>query len=64
MANIPSEEHIRELQEENDKAIADKTVEQLQQGKTFNISGDGHGSGVVPEEIWQNLPGKKEQNNG
>ena len=64
MANIPSEQEIKQIQDQNDQEIADKLESQIAQGKSFNISPDGHGPGVVPEPVWQNLPGKTEQSNG
>jgi hypothetical protein len=64
MAHIPTEEEIKAIQDKNDQDIADKTADQATQGKSFNIPADGHGPGVVPEEVWKNLPGKEEQNNG
>lgn len=64
MANIPSQEEIDKITTKNSEEIADKTAAQKSLGKAFNLPADGHGSGVVPEEVWQNLPGKTEQNNG
>lgn len=58
MAIVPSSDEVRDLQaksagEENEKARA-----QREQNKDFV----NHGQGVIPEEIWQNLPGKKIDN--
>lgn len=64
MAQIPSEEQIKEITEKNDQEIADKVAAQAAEGKGFDLPADGHGPGVLPEEIWKNLPGKTEQNNG
>ena len=61
MANIPSEDKVKQLQEQAAKELADKVADQHAQGKSFHIDAGGHGPGVIPEETWQNLPGKVQE---
>ncbi|MBS4040365.1 MAG: hypothetical protein KGZ81_07160 [Flavobacteriales bacterium] len=60
MAYIPTPEEVAEIQKQNQLEIEEKTIAQAQEGKSFNLPGDGSGPGVVPEDVWQNLPGKLE----
>lgn len=56
MATVPSEEEIKSTQAETAQAEAEKLEAQKAEGKDFV----NNGQGVMPEEVWQNLPGKKE----
>lgn len=56
MANIPKESEVKKLLEQSEKADDKKTVSQEKQDKDFINSGQG----VIPETVWQNLPGKKQ----
>lgn len=55
MANLPSNDEIRALQAQSAGEENEKVRSQLEQNKLF----ENHGQGVMPEEYWQNLPGKK-----
>ena len=55
MANIPTLEEIEKLKAETQAAIDEKTLTQKELGKDFVPTG----AGVIPEEIWKNLPGKQ-----
>lgn len=56
MAYVPSEEEVKKLQEQSQKADEKKTASQEKRGKDFV----NNGQGVLPESYWKNLPGKKE----
>lgn len=51
MAQIPSNELIKAIQEATQAAIDEKAKSQLENGKEF-ILPKGGGAGVIPEEIW------------
>ena len=55
MAQIPSKEDVEKLKAETQAAIDQKIIDQKKLGKDFIPTG----AGVIPEEIWQNLPGKQ-----
>lgn len=55
MAIQPSPEEIERINAQNALDIQQKTAEQAAEGKSFNMPADGHGSGVVPEDVWQDL---------
>lgn len=56
MANVPTEDEVKKIQEKAAKEEQRKIASQKKQGKDFV----NHGQGVIPEKVWQNLPGKKE----
>ena len=57
MAKVPTESQVKKALEASEKADAKKLESQKKQGKGFvNL-----GQGVMPEKVWQNLPGKKAQ---
>lgn len=56
MAVVPTDEEIKTVQDETAKAEAEKLEAQKAEGKDFV----NNGQGVMPEDVWQNLPGKKE----
>ncbi len=58
MAQVPSTDEVRELQDQTAREEAEKLQAQQAQGKDFV----NHGQGVIPEDIWRNLPGKKLEN--
>lgn len=58
MANLPSNDEIRALQAQSAGEENAKIRSQLEENKIF----ENHGQGVIPEEIWRNLPGKKIDN--
>lgn len=58
MAIVPNEDEIKTVQAETEKAEAEKLEAQKAEGKEFV----NNGQGVMPEDVWQNLPGKKETN--
>ena len=58
MAQVPSTDEVRAVQAQSAAEENEKTRLQLEQNKGF----ENHGQGVIPEEIWQNLPGKKAEN--
>lgn len=60
MAHVPEENEIKATLEETAQAEQEKLADQKKQGKSF----ENNGQGVIPEEVWQDLPGKKEQGNG
>lgn len=53
MAQAPTPEEILEARNITKLAFDEKQASQLEEGKSFNVPADGHGAGVVPEEIWQ-----------
>lgn len=53
MAIQPNPEDIERVNQENIQAIEQKTAEQNAHGKSFNLPADGHGSGIIPEDVWQ-----------
>ena len=55
MANIPSTEEVEKLKLQTQKEFEDKLESQKQLGKDFVLTG----AGVIPEEVWKNLPGKQ-----
>lgn len=62
MAHIPTETEVKELQQKSNEAIEKKTIKQHLLGKEFVLDEFGHSSGVIPETVWENLPGKKLDN--
>lgn len=56
MANVPSKEEVKKLRRQSYDANRRKAKSQEKQGKKFI----NYGQGVIPETIWKNLPGKKE----
>lgn len=56
MANVPSEQDVKTTLEEAQKAEQEKLEAQKAEGKDFV----NNGQGVMPEDVWQNLPGKQE----
>lgn len=56
MANVPSEEQVKATLDEAQKADQEKLEAQKQEGKDFV----NNGQGVMPEDVWQGLPGKQE----
>lgn len=60
MATIPTQEESDQIKQQNQQDIEEKIRDQAAQGKGFALPLDGHGPGVIPEETWQNLPGKIE----
>ncbi len=61
MAQVPNSEEVKEAQFATELEINQKRADQEAQGKGFIVPEDGHGPGVVPEDVWQ---GHKEQDNG
>lgn len=57
MATIPTEDEVKKLQSITEEEIEKKVDSQAKIGKEF-ILPDGGGSGVMPEEVWKNLPGR------
>lgn len=60
MAQVPSEKEVKQTLEQSKKLEEDKRQAQKKQGKDFV----NQGQGVMPEKVWQNLPGKKAKDNG
>lgn len=58
MAHVPSNDEIREHQAQAAREENDKFREQQAQNKGFV----NHGQGVIPEDVWTTLPGKKIDN--
>jgi len=58
MATAPSSDEVRDLQAQSAGEENEKARSQRELGKDFV----NHGQGVIPEEIWTNLPGKKIDN--
>lgn len=58
MAQVPSTDEVRELQDQSARAEELKLQAQQAQGKDFV----NYGQGVIPEEIWRNVPGKQISN--
>lgn len=56
MANVPSEKEVKTTLEESQKAEQEKLEAQKAEGKEFV----NNGQGVMPEDVWQGLPGKQE----
>ncbi len=59
MAHAPSQEQVSQLRKQSRDADSKKRRTQKKQGKDFI----NHGQGVMPESAWQDLPGKKTENN-
>ena len=57
MATVLSDAESAEIRKQSDLEEELKRKEQEAEGKEFV----NHGQGVIPEEKWQNLPGKTEQ---
>ena len=57
MAFAPTPEQAEALVSESRQADEQKRAAQAELGKEF----ENHGQGVMPEEVWQNLPGKQEE---
>lgn len=56
MANVPSSDKVQKLKRQSRDADRRKARAQKKQGKEFV----NNGQGVMPETVWQNLPGKQE----
>lgn len=56
MAQIPDSDRVQRLKRQSRDADRRKIRSQKKHGKKF----ENHGQGVMPEEVWKNLPGKKE----
>lgn len=56
MAEAPTAKEVKELLRQSKEADEAKQKSQQEIGKDFIDNGQG----VIPEDIWQNLPGKKE----
>lgn len=56
MATVPNEQEVKTTLEQADQAEIEKLEAQKQEGKDFV----NNGQGVIPEDVWQNLPGKQE----
>lgn len=54
MAQIPTQKEIDKLKAQTQAEIDKKIKSQKKLGKGFIPTG----AGVIPEDIWQNLPGK------
>lgn len=61
MATRSTPEEIERANAQTELEIKQKAEAQAAEGKSFIVAPDGHGPGVVPEDVWQ---GHKEQNNG
>lgn len=57
MAQAPEKTEVKKLRRQSLGADARKLAAQEKEGKTF----EQHGQGVIPEAVWQNLPGKTEE---
>lgn len=53
MAQVPSEQEIKQAQQQTRKKINDKRSKQRAQGKDLIL--DEHSSGVIPEPIWKGM---------
>lgn len=53
MARTPSPEELDRINQQNLAEITAKVATQEKDGKSFKLSADGHGPGVIPEAIWQ-----------
>lgn len=60
MAQVPTNDEIEIIKRKNREEIEAKALDQSAQGKPFNVPADGSGPGVIPEDVWKNLPGKTE----
>lgn len=56
MASAPTDQEAAKLQRQSREAERKKRLTQKKHGKEFV----NNGQGVIPEAVWQNLPGKKE----
>lgn len=56
MATVPTDQEAGKLQRKSRDAERKKKLTQKKHGKDFI----NNGQGVIPETVWQNLPGKKE----
>jgi len=56
VADIITDEQVSKLKQQSSDAERKKKLAQEKQGKDFI----NNGQGVIPETVWQNLPGKKE----
>ena len=56
MAQPISSDEAKDLILETERLENEKRADQEEQGKDFV----NNGQGVIPEDVWQNLPGKKE----
>ena len=56
MAQAPTAKEVKELLKQSKEADEAKQKSQQEIGKDFIDNGQG----VIAEDIWQNLPGKKE----
>jgi len=57
MAQIPTKGQVALHQMQTSQEIADKIESQELEGKEFIVDRTGHGPGVIPEDVWKNLPG-------
>lgn len=57
MAKVPTQAQVEKARKATEAAEAKKLESQKKKGKGFvNL-----GQGVMPESVWNNLPGKKDQ---
>lgn len=56
MANVPDKDKVQRLKRQSRDADRRKARSQKKHGKGFV----NNGQGVMPEAVWQNLPGKQE----
>lgn len=56
MATAPNEQDVKTTLDEAQKAEQEKLEAQKAEGKDFV----NNGQGVMPEDVWQGLPGKQE----
>lgn len=55
MAKAPTDKQVEDLLAKAKAQDEKKEASQAKQGKEFV----NNGAGVIPESVWQNLPGKK-----
>lgn len=60
MAQAPSDQELEQTLQQSEIEENAKREAQKKEGKDFVNSGQG----VMPEEVWQKLPGKKADPNG
>ena len=58
MAKTPTANTVEKLLSQSEKAEAKKLESQRKKGKGFT----NYGQGVIPEQVWKNLPGKEKSN--
>lgn len=55
MAKVITAKAAKELRDKSAKAEAKKLASQQKKHRGFT----NHGQGVIPEQVWKNLPGKE-----